>query len=148
MRELAALHKHWCTADAVKLSVAAPVHDGLPDWPEDLLALANMHSQFLRISVWYALLFVVVEGYRELKVDDPAINALLADEAMTDSLRRFRNAVFHFQEDPVGPKLMQFLQTPESETWVHQLHAAFKTFFENALPLKEIMHSLGINGGA
>jgi hypothetical protein len=148
MRELVALHKHWCTADAVKLSVAAPVHDGLPNWPEELLALATLHSQFLRLSVWYALLYVVVEGYRELKANDPAVNQLLANEAMADTLRRFRNAVFHFQEDPVGPKLMEFLQAQDSERWAHQLHAAFKAFFEAALPLEEIAQSLGTGGGA
>jgi hypothetical protein len=144
MRELAALHKHWCTADAVKLTIRVPIHDGLPpDWPEDLLALAQMHSAFLRIATWYSLLYVVVEGYRELKLDDARINELLANEQMTDALRRFRNAVFHYQEDPVGPKLMTFLEAKESETWAGQLHTAFKAYFEAALPLKEIIKSMG-----
>ena len=148
MRELVALHKHWCTADAVKLTIGVPVHDGLPDWPEELLALAQLHSSFLRIAVWYSLLYVVVEGYRDLKLDDTLINELLANEQMTDALRRFRNAVFHYQEDPVGPKLMAFLEAKESETWAGQLHSAFKAFFEKALPLKEIMQSVGAPSGA
>ena len=148
MRDLLALHKHWCAADAVKLSVAAPVHDGLPNWPEDLIALSKIHTQFLRVSVWYALLYVVIEGYRELKAADAAIDALLADQVMEQALRRFRNATFHFQEDPVGPKLMEFLQAPDSEKWVHQLHAAFGTFFANTPPIKEALETLGSRGGA
>lgn len=148
MKELVALHKHWCTADAAKLTVGVPVHDVLPDWPKELLALAQLHSSFLRIAVWYSLLYVVVEGYRELKLDDARINALLANEQMTDALRRFRNAVFHYQEDPVGPKLMVFLETKESETWARQLHSAFKAFFEKALPLKDILQSVGATSGA
>lgn len=147
MQGLLALYKHWCTADAVKVTVASPVHDGPHDWPEDLLALARMHSSFLRISVWYALLFVVVEGYRELKADDTGVNELLANEEMTDSLRRFRHAVFHYQEDPVGPKLMTFLEAKESETWAPKLHSAFKAFFERSLPLKEIMQSVSVGNG-
>lgn len=143
MKELVALHKHWCTADAVKLTVGTPVNEGLPDWPEELLALAQMHSAFLRIAVWYSLLFVVVEGYRELKLEDARINELLANEKMNDALRRFRNAVFHYQEDPIGPKLMTFLEAKESETWAGQLHSAFKAFFEGAPPLKEIIQSVG-----
>lgn len=142
MKELVALHKHWCTADAVKLTVGVTVHAGLPEWPEELLALAQLHSSFLRIAVWYSLLYVVIEGYRDLKLEDTRIDELLDRQDMTDALRRFRNAVFHYQEDPVGPKLMVFLDAKESETWASQLHSAFKHFFEDAIPLKEITQSM------
>ena len=148
MRDLVALHKHWCTADAVKLTAGVPVHDGLPDWPENVLALADLHSAFLRIAVWYSLLYVVVEGYKELGRADARIDELLSNDPMVDALRRFRNAVFHYQEDPVGPKLMAFLQAEDSETWAAKLHLAFKSHFEQALPMKEILSSFGEGGGA
>lgn len=115
------------------------MHNRLPDWPQELVAIAQVHSSFLRIAVWYSLLYVVVEGYRDLKLADTHINVLLANEQMTSALRRFRNAVFHYQEDPIGPKLIVFLESKESETWVAQLHSAFKLFFEKALSLKDVL---------
>lgn len=107
-----------------------------------MLALAQSHSAFLRIATWYSLLYVVVEGYRRLKLHDAYVDELLTDEQMADALRLFRNAVLHYQENPVGPKLMRFLEAKESETWAGQLHAAFKSYFEAALPVEEIADSM------
>jgi hypothetical protein len=51
---------------------------------------------FEYMSYWYAGLFVVVEGWRELKLDDLIPNQLLRSRNV-DLLRRFRNSVFHYQ---------------------------------------------------
>lgn len=141
MEKLIALHRHWLTADAVKLTAGVPIKGSL-DMDKDLLEFAQMQSFFLRIAVWYSLLYVVVEGYGKLALDDDSINELLRNEQMVDYLRRFRNAVFHYQGDPVGPKLMSFLEEKKSEVWIHQLHSAFKVFFESQYPIKEAMESL------
>ncbi|WP_286804257.1 MULTISPECIES: hypothetical protein [unclassified Marinimicrobium] len=147
MKELVALHKHWCTADSVKVVVGPPVATGLPDGcPEELVAQAEMHSAFLRIATWYSLLYVVVEGYRELKIEDSQIDELLSNDQMVNGLRRFRNAIFHYQDDPLGPKLMTFLEMAESEVWAGRLHRAFKSYFERALRIKEIIESVNETG--
>ena len=142
MLGLIALHKHWCTADAVKQFVSArlPVEPTTLNKP--LEDCGQQQSMFFRLSVWYSLIYVVVEGYRDLGLKDEKIEALLSDSVKVESLRRFRNAVFHFQEDPIGPKLMEFLETEESETWVRELNVAFKAFFERKLPVQMFLEAI------
>jgi hypothetical protein len=53
---------------------------------------------------------------------------------------RFRT--FHFQKDPLSPKLREFLEAKDSENWSHELYAALKAFFERNLPIKEFTDSL------
>jgi hypothetical protein len=55
--DLISLHKHWCTADAVKQFVTSDLkelNDG--DFPEWFAELGKMHSKMSRICAWYALL--------------------------------------------------------------------------------------------
>ncbi len=139
---LVALHKHWVTADAVNQFVGSPVSTGADGLPAELVAIGQAHSMFLRLSVWYALLYVVVEGYRDLKLRDDEIDALLQEADFADSLRRFRNAVFHYQEDPLSAKLLDFLTAPRSEEWVQALKRAFDRFFAKSLPIRQLLEQL------
>ena len=147
MKKLVALHKHWCTADSIKQFISAPIPEpkeptAEPQLPVAVLQLAQQHSMFMRLSVWYALLYVVIEGYRDLEQKDSAIEELLAQSEKVDALRRFRNATFHYQEDPFSEKLLGFLEAKESEVWIRQLNSAFKSFFERALPIKELLAAI------
>lgn len=141
MEELISLHKHWLNADAVKEVVATRIVEehGLP---EALAEFAELHSSFARLSVLYGLIYVVVEGYRELKCVNPKVDELLSQEDFVDALRLFRNATFHYQKSPIPEKAMKFLELPESEHWIRALHQAFKNFFEAELPIKETMEKL------
>ena len=64
MLKLIALHKHWLAADAVKqfLFASIPVDDK-NTLPEDLVEVAQAWSAMLRLEVFYALMYVVIEGY-------------------------------------------------------------------------------------
>jgi hypothetical protein len=139
--KLISLHKHWLNADAVKQVVAKPIGDnnGLPD---DLTALAEMYSSFSRLLVLYGLIYVVVEGYRELKTTNAKIDELISQEDFVDSLRLFRNATFHYQKQPIPEKALKFLELPESENWIRELHSSFKEYFEDNLPIKEMLKEL------
>lgn len=141
MEKLISLHKHWLNADAVKEVVATKIggDHGLPD---GLAEFAELHSSFARLSVLYGLIFVVIEGYKELKCTNPKVDELLSREDFVDALRLFRNSTFHFQKDPIPEKAMKFLELPESENWIRALHLAFKKFFEAELPIKEMMDKL------
>jgi hypothetical protein len=136
--KLFALHKHFLAADAIKQFMLTPVR--VPDntnLPKEWLDLAQFHSASLRICVFYGLLYVVIEGYKELGGHDDAVDKLVAQDHYVDALRRFRNAVFHYQEDPYSPKLIEFLGAKDSEHWVSELYAALKVFFERSLRIKE-----------
>ena len=71
--------------------------------PERLAKLGQFFSVALRLGVFYSLLYVVVEGYKELGCNDDTVDALLAQNHYVDGPGRFRNATFHFQEHPIPP---------------------------------------------
>jgi hypothetical protein len=70
---LAVLHKHWLHADSIKERIGLPLR-GVEklELPAELVAFGQFHSTFMAMSVWYALLYVVIEGYREMRLSDAA----------------------------------------------------------------------------
>jgi hypothetical protein len=142
--ELIALHGHFLAADAVKqfLFVDVPVDEETAAKLGDLLDSAQFWSRMMRLQVFYALLYVVVEGYRAFGYQDVTVDGLLAQPDYVDALRRFRNAVFHPQEQPISPKLTAFLNAEGSETWTYDLYRALKAFLEAQLPIKEFLDGL------
>jgi hypothetical protein len=77
---------------------------------------------------WYASLCVVVQGFRNLKLVDPRINALLAS-LNVKALRRCWNGVFHLQPDYFSAKLLESMQAPDFIGWVRELMEAFRAYF-------------------
>ncbi|MBR0926304.1 hypothetical protein [Bradyrhizobium nitroreducens] len=73
---------------------------------------------------------------------DEAIDALLGANNYEARLRRFRNAVFHYQEDPFDKRLIEFLDAEDSEHWGKALYEAFEKFFEKVLPIRQIVERL------
>lgn len=146
--KLVALHKHWCIADAVRVAAEAPVLK--PDAEAEAIkkfglefALLGQHASLMaRVSVWYSLIYVVVEGYRDLKVTFEPLDQILAKEDFTDLLRLFRNATFHYQEDPLSAKLIGFLEKPDSEKWIRNLNKQMQAFFMHALPIQQTLAAI------
>src|SRR5580704_16988360 len=77
---------------------------------------------------WYATLYIVIEGWRELRLSDPKVDELLASPNV-DLLRRYRNGVFHFQQDYFDHRQIGFFDTAGAKQWLHDLHNAFGMFF-------------------
>lgn len=143
MKHMISLHKHWVVADAVKQVVMKQVdNDGSLQFPDALVEAAQFLSSFARLSVLYGLIYVVVEGYQELNCSDEAVDALLKRKEFVDALRLFRNATFHYQKEPVPEKLLKFLELPDSESWIRELHKALGKFFEKNLPIHEMLEQL------
>jgi hypothetical protein len=108
-----------------------------PGVPRMFASLGDAMSMFSVLSVWYALLYVVIEGYQGAKLHDKAIDELLAQEDYVSALRRFRNATFHYQGDPIPKKVMEFLTAPESEIWIRNLNGAFDRYLTHELHIAE-----------
>ncbi|MBI2585731.1 MAG: hypothetical protein HYW28_07640 [Rhodospirillales bacterium] len=141
------LHTHWITADAVKERIRLDVKGSEGQLSRELEALGQHFSRIQAMVVFYGLLYVVVEGYRELKLKDEAIDALLCKDQYENLLRRFRNAVFHFQKYPFDKRLVEFLIAENSEHWVRELHGAFSRFFIATLPIKDSLDRMNRQGG-
>jgi len=143
MIELAALYRHWCIADSVKQFITAEV--AIPktaQLPEAFVQAGQLHSSFMRLSVWYSLLRVVVEGYQELKLSDPKVDEYLQKTEYVEALRRFRNAMFHYQADPFSEKLMAFLELQDATDWARGLNKALEVCLQRVLPIEETIERL------
>lgn len=93
----------------------------------------------------YSGIYLVIEGWKDMKLSDPKINELL-ESPCVDRLRLFRNATFHYQKDFISRKHLQFFGTEEEQTekWLNKVYSEFERFFrENTLPLpKQLKKSL------
>lgn len=132
--ELLALHKYFLNAsflrDVFMRRVEHARSRGATDpvtWVDDQISM----------SLWYATLYVVIEGWRKAKLTDPEVDALLAD-GHADRLRRFRNQVFHYQREYDNPRLLEFLGEDDADAqaatdWVKQTHKALGRAIERAV---------------
>jgi hypothetical protein len=84
----------------------------------------------------------VIEGYRELGQTFEPLDTLLQQEEYVDLLRLFRNATFHYQEDPMSEKIVRFLDKRDSEHWIRELNRQFQAFFLKVLPIDEALQRL------
>lgn len=82
-----------------------------------------MDQRIFLMSHWYAALFVVVEGYHKLKLEDASVDALINSRNM-GLLRDYRDGVYHFQPNCFDELFLNFVQQQGSVEWVNALHAA------------------------
>jgi hypothetical protein len=85
---------------------------------------------FMYLSYWYSGLYVVCEGWQELKLSDPATDALLMSQHL-EKLKRFRNGVYH-QPDYFDQRFMGALAAGEDfAEWAESLMLAFVRYFDD-----------------
>lgn len=148
--KLAALHRHWIIADAVRVvlrqKVVNPDGKGKDKYSPKDIELGELLSMMCRMQVWYALLFVVVEGYQELGYKYEPLDKVLEQEEYVKLLKRYRNATFHYQKEPINEKLVAFLDKEDSENWIRDLNKQLEAFFQHILPMEEAMAKIERNG--
>jgi hypothetical protein len=89
---------------------------------------------FLYMSYWYGGLYVVIEGWRVLKLTDPAIDALLQSPNVK-LLREYRNGTFHFQRSYLSDKFTGlFAKGIDVAAWVRALNLELGRYFHEAKP--------------
>lgn len=84
-------------------------------------------------SQWYGTLYVVVEGWEELKLEDKIISKLLNEhQNLKDLLRRYRNGIFHYQPKLLDNRFTGFSKAKDnSQLWIELLHRQFVRFFSD-----------------
>lgn len=120
-----ALHRYYIWANRLRdhfdIAISA---SPLIDQQESMFA----DDQGLFLSHWYAALYVVVEGWQELKLADIEIDTLLSSPNI-DLLRRFRNGVCHYQRNYSDPRFLDLMQAQGVVPWVRQLNLEFGRYF-------------------
>jgi len=80
----------------------------------------------LMMQIWYGLLYVVIEGWKELGFVDAEIDNLLRQADHVTKLRNFRNAVFHYQRQFLPVKQEGLFADRSTVEWITNLSDAFK----------------------
>lgn len=96
------------------------------------------------LILWLASLYVVIDGWKELGKSDAVISELLDRyDDYYQLMRRFRNAVYHFQPTPLCEKLTNLL-SPQSEVhpWATALQFEFQRVLCSMVPTAEIGEEL------
>ena len=121
------LHRYFIWADEMKKHFEIWCQKVVDDGIHDRFS-AEMIRADLYMSFWYGELFVVVEGWRELELTDPAVDALLKSPNVK-LLKLYRNGVFHFQMKYFDKRFQGFITGTDTVPWVRDLHEAFSSHF-------------------
>lgn len=86
-------------------------------------------TAFAYMSYWYTALYVVVEGWKRLGLEDEEIDKLLSSDNV-ELLKLFRHGVVHFHEDYINEHLaLPFISENESPAWVAELSRELGRWF-------------------
>ncbi len=132
--QLAALHKYFLNADFLRAVFMRRIKR--EQSPAEMSFVESLDDT-IAMSLWYATVYVVIEGWRETRVTDPELNVLLEDDRVSD-LRRFRNQIFHYQREYDNPKLLEFLGTDDGHAqlateWIQRTHASLGRAIQQAM---------------
>lgn len=80
------------------------------------------------MCLWYGCLYVVIEGWKDLRFKNHEVNGLLMS-GNVDLLRGCRNDTFHFQKKYYPSRYVKFVTETDSAKWVRDLNMYFGKFF-------------------
>jgi hypothetical protein len=139
---LVALHRYWMHTNRMRrhfetvLSAKRPkslkasgkltkdeIHDLMM---EAFLYVTDDRGMFM--SYWYGTPYVVIEGWKQLRLSDTRIDQLLKSPNVR-LLKLYRNGVYHFQKNYFDNRFAGFMKSKDSVTWVSELHEEFGRFF-------------------
>ena len=128
--EIFSLHRYYIWANRMrthfheKLPTLAYKMKQNPDvWTDEFIE-ANLY-----MSYWYGGLYVVIEGWKRLRLSDPTIDNLLASPNV-QLLKQYRNGVFHYQPKYFDKRFIRFMTKGQNAVeWVRSLNLAFGGYF-------------------
>ena len=85
-------------------------------------------ESLMYMSLWYGMLYVVIDGWQNLKLKDEVVDELLKSK-YTKSLKRYRNGVFHFQKKYKDIRFEELDRERGAVSWVIKLNKEFGRFF-------------------
>lgn len=113
---LLSIHRHWIWANWIKKQFG----DALGQTPHNEIDKLILEPAGTYMCLWYGLLFAVCEGLRKEKVVISLVQREI--DSVYDSLKLFRNAVFHVQPKYWSRKLLDFMVVEGNATKVHRIH--------------------------
>ena len=130
MEEIISLHKYWIYSDRMRLFFVNDLKGNSEEYTQLIKKGKNnwfvghpafLGEHFIFKSYWYASLYVVIEGFLELKIDKTDIEEYPVPENINKRLL-FRNGTFHFQKDIYSRKVLDVDDTDAFVGWIHKIH--------------------------
>jgi hypothetical protein len=124
------LHRYFLAANQQRthfeelLTKHAEAHGEAPAYAGE-----GWNESWLAMSYWYGGLYVLIEGWQELGLKDPQLDALLASPNV-GLLKRYRNGTFHYQRRYWDDRFVGLIRDGQDVvTWVRELNSQFGRFF-------------------
>lgn len=124
MRNLS-LHKYFIHADKMKILFEQELRN---IGSNEITFEGSLTNQYLYLDLWYGMLYVVIEGWIDLKLENFRINKQLEDPILNE-LKRFRNGIFHFQNNYFDKRFIDFISNKNSVKWIRETHDEFSKWF-------------------
>lgn len=127
------LHRYYIWANRMRTHL----EEKLPIFSEQLKKNPNIWTDegietFMYMSYWYAGLYVVIEGWRTLKLSDADVDGLLSITKNVELLKKYRHGVYHYQRNYFDNRFMNFMTKGQNViAWVRNLNLAFGAYFLN-----------------
>lgn len=125
LEKLLALHRYYIGANRFREHFESTLSNFSSTIDSEELFISDYGLFF---SHWYAALYVVIEGWKKTKLSDPTIDSLLSSENV-ELLKRFRNGIYHYQQNYYDPRFLNLLEAKEIVPWVRQVNLEFGRYF-------------------
>ena len=140
---MSSLHRYWIYSNRMREYFEAALMASQQDFSslakETDLAKATLSTVTFAIgpgifmSYWYGSLYVVIEGWRQLRLTDPKIDPLLLSPNVR-LLKKYRDGVFHFQKNYFDDRFLGFIKAKDSVEWVRTIHSELGEYFRREIP--------------
>lgn len=125
--QLWALHRHWMWCNVIKKNFEIEVKkmmDGKLS-KDSAKLIPDRYGAYM--SIWYGMLFGVLEALKEEGITIPSIENDI--NSIYDSLRLYRNAVFHPQKQYWSNKLIKIMEDKDSVNKIWKIHDELGGYF-------------------
>ena len=145
---LMAIQRHWLWSDKMRTQFKIYLPTLLEEF-NDLGDLFPISDGWVYMSLWYGMMFSVLEALEENKVVIPSIAKDV--NKIYEKLRLYRNAVFHVQKRYwPSSKIMPLINDEETTEIVHRIHKEIEAFLirdtQRILPSGNPAHHSKSNG--
>lgn len=123
------LHRHWVWCKVMKKSFNQQSYFSQFNLDKNMTLWASFSGHCgAYMSVWYGLLYSVLETLRKNKIVIESIENEIAD--IYRPLKRYRNAVFHPQPKYWADKLFPVVTNENMRAKIQKVHEALDQYFD------------------
>lgn len=111
--------------------------NSLPKKKLDLSIDFTIEPHWMFMSLWYGILFSVLEALNKIKVKVPGVKEDI--NQMYEILRKYRNAVFHVQDKYQNKKQRKLILDDKSVEKINKIHKTVGLFLLETLKKKLVL---------